>query len=369
MLGAMRKHLGLLGRVLVSVGILVYLFHGIFQKEAAQYFEQHGVDPQSLSWQDRTRIVWTQGPNALWEVFQDVDAVWFAAAVGCMGVVSLLCIVRWRWILAIQGIVLSLRRAGSIHFIGLFFNAFMLGSTGGDVIKAWYAARETRHKKAEAVATVLVDRLVGLLSLFVVALVMMALFYHRVFDDARLRTFAVLTLAVVLGTVIFTVALFWRGLADKLPPMRAGLRRLPFYDTLKRMVDAYRVYAMHPRLLVQTTLISFGVHFFSMLAIYFVGRGLVISPANGWIDYFLYLPIINAVTAIPISISGFGVRELMYAEMFGTVGVSASAAVALSLLGYFASLFWSVVGSVFYLTHRQEVALAKQEVASGAEPV
>ncbi|MDW8342963.1 MAG: lysylphosphatidylglycerol synthase transmembrane domain-containing protein [Verrucomicrobiae bacterium] len=367
MSSSVKKRLGLLVRVLVSAGILAYLFNGIFQKEAAGYFEQAGIDPQTLPWGERTRIVWTKGPNALWEVFQEVDPVWFAAAVACMGLVSLLCIIRWRWILAIQGIRLSLPRAGSIHFIGLFFNAFMLGSTGGDVVKAVYAAMETRHKKAEAVATVLVDRLVGLLSLFVVALIMMGLFYHRVFDDPRLRTFALVTLAVVVGTVVFTFALFWKGLADKLPPMRAGLLRLPFYATLKRMVDAYRVYAMHPRLLWQTTLISFGVHFFSMLAICFVGRGLVIESANGWIDYFLYLPIINAVTAIPISISGFGVRELMYAQMFGTVGVSASAAVALSLLGYFASLFWSVVGSVFYLTHRQEVALAKQQVATEPE--
>ena len=111
-------------------------------------------------------------------------------------------------------------------------------------------------------------------------------------------------------------------------------------------------------------LVSFGVHLAVMASIIFVGQGLGIETDNGIIDYLLYLPIINSVTAIPISISGFGVRELMYAEMFGEVGVSASAAVAMSLLGFMASLFWSLVGSLFYLTHRQELAAAEQEAAA-----
>ena len=45
-----------------------------------------------------------------------------------------------------------------------FFNAFLLGSTGGDLLKAYYAARETHHKKTEAVVTVFVDRIIGLFS-------------------------------------------------------------------------------------------------------------------------------------------------------------------------------------------------------------
>jgi uncharacterized protein (TIRG00374 family) len=234
----------------------------------------------------------------------------------------------------------------------------MLGSTGGDVIKAWYVAHETHHKKAEAVATVVVDRVIGLLVLFVIALLMMAAFYHRVFDDVKLRWFAVITLAVVVVTVGGTALTFWRGFADKFFGLRGWLQKLPKYDTLRRMVEACRVYASHPVVLGKTTLVTVGVHGFSMLAIVCIGRGLGIVTKSGLVDYFLYLPIINSVTAIPISISGFGVREGMYQVMFGEVGVAASLAVALSLLGYLASLFWSLVGAGFYLTHRKEIPTA-----------
>lgn len=357
----MKKKLGAIVRIVVSVGILAYLFHGIFQKEAARYFEQHGLRPDELTFAERSRIIWTEGPNALWEVFREVDPWWFAAAIGCVGIVCVCGTVRWRWILQAQGIELSFWRATSIFFIGMFFNSFMLGSTGGDVIKAWYAAHETHHKKAEAVATVVVDRLIGLLALFVITLIMMGIFYHRVFDDVRLRTFAILTLGIVTATVALTAAMFWKGLADRVPKGRSLLQRLPYYDALKRMVEAYRGYATQPGLLARTALLSFGVHLAVMISIYCVGRGLKITTANGLVDYLLYLPIINSVTAIPISISGFGVRELMYAEMFGQVGVKASEAVALSLLGFIVMLFWSLVGSLFYLTHRKDVVAVRAE--------
>ncbi len=346
----MKKHLGNLVRILVSVGILAYLFHGIFRKEAVEQIA--GLD--TMPWAERVAKIWSVGPRSLAEVFQQVQPLWFLLAIACMGVVAVCGTIRWQWILRVQGLDLPLRRVFSINFIGAFFNTFMLGATGGDVMKAWYVARETHHKKAEAVATVIVDRVIGLLVLFLIALVMMLSFWHRVYDDARLRTFIVFTLLFVVGTVAITALSFWKGFADCLPGLRALLQRLPKYETMRRMVKACRVYASHPGVLAKTVAITVPVHGLSMLAIVFIGKGLGITSAS-LVDYFLYLPIINAISAIPISISGFGVREGMYVAMFSRVGVPGAVALALSLLGYFANLFWSLVGAGFYVTHRKDL--------------
>jgi len=360
----MKKKLGALLRVAVSVGILVYLFNSIFHNEATNYFDSHHIDPDALNWTERARIVWTVGPQSLWEAFQKISFWWFVAAVLSAGIPFFLGVIRWRWILHVQGLNVRLSRLYSIAFIGMFFNAFMLGSTGGDVIKAWYVAHETHHKKAEAVATVVVDRLIGLLVLFVITLVMMAIFYRRVFEDPKLIWFSIITLAVVLSTVLATVIGLWRGFADRFY-LRGWLKRMPRYDMLRRMVDAYRAYASHPTVLGKTVLISLGVHFFSMLSIVCVGYGLGVRSAT-LVDYYLYLPIINSVTAVPITISGFGVREGMYVKMFGGVGVEGPVALVMSLLGYLASLFWSVIGGFFFLTHRKEMPPAAQMRAGDA---
>jgi uncharacterized protein (TIRG00374 family) len=162
------------------------------------------------------------------------------------------------------------------------------------------------------------------------------------------------TLGVVVFTVVGTVVGLWVGFVDKFPGLRSWLQRLPHYPMLRRMVDAYRVYASHPVILTKTLLISFVVHFFSMLSIWCVGCGLGVVSAK-FTDYFLYLPIINSVTAVPITISGFGVREGMYIKMFHEVGVAEPVALVMSLLGYLATLFWSIVGGGFFLTHRKEL--------------
>jgi len=357
----MKKKLGALVRVVVSVGILAYLFNGIFHKEALDYFQAHNLDPDTLSWSERTRIIWSVGPQVLWEAVRKVDALWLTAAVICAGLPAVLGILRWKWILDVQGLTVKFSRLFSISFIGLFFNAFMLGSTGGDVVKAWYVAHETHHKKAEAIATVVVDRLIGLLALFVIALIMMAIYHTRVFNDPKMFWFSMATLGVVVFTGIGTVVGLWRGFVDKFPGLRGWLQRMPQYAMLRRMVDAYRVYASHPSVLAKTFLISFVVHFFSMLSIWCVGRGLGVLSAT-ITDYFLYLPIINSVTAVPITISGFGVREGMYIKMFHEVGVAEPVALVMSLLGYLASLFWSIVGGGFFLTHRKELPPTEQMV-------
>lgn len=360
----MKKHLSLLLRVVVSVGILAYLFNGIFRKEAAEYFVAQNIDPDALTWWERTRVFWTVGPSALWDVFRGMNLLWFMAAVACFGGVCLCGTVRWRMILHAQGLMLGFWRTISIFLIGHFFNAFMLGATGGDVMKALYAAHETHHKKAEAVSTVLVDRVVGLMALLLLALAMVVLFFHRVLVDERLWWFAQVTALLVAGTVGVTVAMIWPGWTQRWPGLWQWTNRLPKIDVIRRMLDAYRKVATKPDLLFKTLMLSLGVHILVMVGIVCVARGLDIQTANGLADYFLYLPVVNTVAAMPISISGLGVREGMYAEMFQSVGVLESQAVALSLLGFLSGTVWSVVGGFFFLTYRRELPPATEMVAA-----
>ena len=84
---------------------------------------------------------------------------WLALSLACMGATLGFGVWRWRMVLRVHGLHLTFGRALRISLIAQFFNAFLLGSTGGDLMKAYYAARQTDHKKTEAVVTVLADRL------------------------------------------------------------------------------------------------------------------------------------------------------------------------------------------------------------------
>jgi uncharacterized membrane protein YbhN (UPF0104 family) len=207
------------------------------------------------------------------------------------------------------------------------------------------------------------DRVIGLLALFLIALIMMGIFHERVFEDKRLVGFAIFTSLVVLGAVAGTILGLWKGFADKIPGLRWFLKKLPQYEILRRITEAYRLYASHPAVLIKTLFYSFGVHLSGMMSIMCVARGLGITVHVA--DFLLYLPIITSLSSIPISFSGFGVREGLYVEMFSQVGMPAVQALALSLLGYIVSLLWSLVGGIFFLTHRKEMpsaaAVAQEE--------
>src|SRR4030095_10119266 len=112
-------------------------------------------------------------------------------------------IVRWRMVLAVQGLALPFRRAAEISFVPHFYNSFLLASSGGDLMKAYYAAREAHHKKTEAVVTVFVDRLVGLWAMLLFACLMMLPNLSLLFQHAKLRSVALIILLMSAGGTVF----------------------------------------------------------------------------------------------------------------------------------------------------------------------
>src|SRR2546429_5244016 len=71
---------------------------------------------------------------------------------------------RWHVLLKVQGIRLSFPRLSGLFLIGMFYNQFLPGGTGGDIIKSYLLLKET-DKKAGALLAVVFDRFIGLVAL------------------------------------------------------------------------------------------------------------------------------------------------------------------------------------------------------------
>lgn len=91
---------------------------------------------------------------------------WGVMALGFvfMCIAILIAYIRYHLLLRAVRIDIAFPDTLRIASIGLFFNAFMPGGLGGDVIKIAYVMRES-GKRAEAVASAMVDRILGLLGL------------------------------------------------------------------------------------------------------------------------------------------------------------------------------------------------------------
>src|SRR5205823_14406492 len=92
------------------------------------------------------------------EALEQADYPWVVAAVGAYIVVEIAAALRWQILLRVQGIYLSWARLSGLFLIGMFFNQFLPGGTGGDIIKSYLLLKETPDKKAGALLAVLFDR-------------------------------------------------------------------------------------------------------------------------------------------------------------------------------------------------------------------
>jgi glycosyltransferase 2 family protein len=354
-------------RAVICVVLLAWIFHSIFINEGKIAWENRGSDWNALSTLEQWRIAWTYGPPELARTLYLVHPGAFALSLVFMVATIFLGIFRWRMVLQVHGLLLPLGRATGISFVAHFFNSFLLGSTGGDLMKAYYAARETHHKKTEAVMTVLVDRLIGLWAMLLFAGLMMIPNGRLLLSSERIGGWALLILMLLLGCTAFLGLAFWGGVSKTIPHARIWLRRLPKGDLFERALEACRVFGREPFFLVKALAVSMALNAFCVLQVITLAHGLGLDIPV--LALFVIVPMIICVSAIPITPNGLGVRENLFVFMLAVpvIGVDATMALSLSLLAYAGSLFWSLVGGVVYLglrdrEHLEEVTQAEPDI-------
>lgn len=319
----MKRILGVLIRVAIAAAIIAYVFRT--KVDAGDFFAR----------------------------LRSLHIGWAAAAFACFALCLGLGLVRWGILLAVQGISIRPLRLTSIYFIGHFFNAFMLGATGGDLVKAYYIVRETHRKKAEVVMTVIIDRLIGLYGLFSITAVMMVVQFgyyrsHPVTWGPALFVAALL----VGGTLVPLVALQKHWFA-RIGVLRRAFERLPGQELIQRLYDAFSLYRHQPRAVGIALAMSVAIHSSLIFAVVFLSHGLR-EPITVLLAYTL-APLAFCIAAIPITPGGWGLREMLFAELLGTAGISAESAVAMSAIYGGMMLVWSLFGGIPYVLHKAEI--------------
>ncbi len=299
---------------------------------------------------------------------------YLVGAVLCFLVCLTVAAWRWKLILAAHGMPLSIWRALELYFIGHFFNAFMFGAVGGDLVKVFFVAKAIPHKRTEAVTTVFIDRLVGLLALVALAAIVVLCRYHFFMRYPETRTVMVFMIGVMLATVVGLFIVFRRNVFEHWSLFRRLEERTSLGKMISRVYSAFHDTFNHRGLLVRTLSLSAINHIMLVVAAFLLGLGLNVrtvqsttatpegaeadipQPVNLVAEFGNYLtvfPVINGVAAIPATPGGLGTREYAAQFMLGIpeFGVPPTRAIPLSLLLYGATLFWSLVGGAVYAVH------------------
>ena len=225
----------------------------------------------------------------------------------------------------------------------MFTNLFVPGLIGGDAARAAYLG--LRHRRmAEAVASVVADRGVGLVALFWFAAVAAAALSVKLPRSVTLPTIAV-------------------GLISL-----AGFAALPLIAKLAARMQA-RIAAVAAtiapylnRPLAMTPAIGLSIALQLGLAIcqWILARGLGLSAPLTL--FVLCVPIANVFASLPVTLNGLGVRETAYLMLFGMAGMAKADAIALGLLWFAATALGNLTGVVaFVLTETPPLRASSEE--------
>jgi len=276
---------------------------------------------------------------------------WQGTLVAFAVVFAAIAISAWKWGLILRqrgyplGYVVLLR----LYFVGLFFNNVLPTSVGGDAVRAWETTKETREVP-EAIGSVVSERLIAGVALGITALLGLP------FIDPDARTIALVVLFLVIDVALvglFLIPKVAEGIVGKTLPNRLSTLKAVVAQTVRVVRDTMQ----QPRLFLVILLLSvlFQVCVAGVNAAIFQAMGAEVSLAH----CVIYTPMIFTLAMLPISISGFGVREAAYWYFFSQVGVGQAEAVAASLLFFIIVGLSSLPGAPLFVFHRKRIAAAQ----------
>ncbi len=291
-------------------------------------------------------------------VFRELDPRGLAIALGLFFCAIATVVTRWWRLLAIADCGTTWFNALRLTFLGLFFNIVFPGLTGGDVVKAVLVVRENPSRRADALMSVIVDRLIGLLALALLAGVML-LFLGDEFAQLRVPVAVFLGVGIVGGIVYSHNGLRRRVGFDRI------LARLPMGERVRKLDEAFLVYSRRPGELALAAGLSIVNHLCFASAVFALGRAF--GDVQPFSNYLAIVPVANIVSSIPIAPGGWGVGEAMYRSLFLLVGADPTVGVAVSITQRLCVMVVGLLGGSFLLLPGGRVRLEEiQEIEPAA---
>jgi uncharacterized protein (TIRG00374 family) len=289
------------------------------------------------------------------------DYRWIVGAIFMYFLVEAAAMVRWQILLRVQGINLSTGRILALFLIGMFYNQFLPGGTGGDIVKTYLLWKETPDKKPGALLAVLFDRMIGLIALIIITGVLIFLRYNWLTSTKATSPYVWLVLLVFGASVVFVTTTFLISgfnLLHKLP------HRIPFREKLLEISAAYHLYARHWKATMGAFGASLVCHlgtFATFLCVAYAFRA-NIAP----VDFFAIMPVERTISSLPISFAGVGTREYILQIMLSNLCAVPAGAPAdywfatarlIGLTGFSVILLCCLPGGLIYFFYRPSGAV------------
>lgn len=271
-----------------------------------------------------------------------VNPIYFSIAVILFAFNYLLGMFRWNVLLKAAGVIVPFSRVVVSYLMGLAVNLFIPSTVGGDLARSIDLSVYSSNSKAKLLATVMLDRISGYIAVVAVAFASIFLGFQYV-DKPVLISFTI----IVLVLVAIILVLFNRKVARLVQTIFGRFHSIK--SALVNFDESIHLFLREAkkRALVFTLFVALVIQIISVLTGYFIAESLGFH-----IDilyFFIILPIINAISMIPLTMLGLGSRDVSSVYFFGRVGYPATYAETMSLIVFFMFVLTGVIGAIVYV--------------------
>jgi uncharacterized protein (TIRG00374 family) len=281
--------------------------------------------------------------QAAWQRLAN-QSLWFpAAAVVALSLQVAVAGLRWQFILRGLGAASRLATSLRLCYIAVFFNTWLWGAVGGDMLRAWLS-HNSQLRLRQSINSVILDRVAAVGAVCVLVLVTAPVFI----GNTRQYTlgFVLCTAAVCLLLGIVAVAL-----VHHLP---IDWKRFKFMRGLQLLSSATETIFLNFNVALPVLGAAIVAQLIAAFAVYIMSLGLNVGLSL--FECVVMMQPVALVTALPISVGGWGVRETAMIGLLSFVGVPSSAALSLSVQIGLLTIVTTLPGGVLWLLHRDQTA-------------
>ena len=293
---------------------------------------------------------------AFWIIFRKVDFStfqqtilqaklnWLLMSLALFILTQLGCIIRWH-LLAPKHPRLTFPFLANSYLVGMFFSAFLPTTVGGDVMRSYDLIKATGQWR-EPLASVLMDRLVGITGLMILALIAWISF-APVRQD-HVMNLGILWLCGIVAAALCVLA-SRRLLNATLKPFgKIGLGQLQSHA--KQFQETLLAYLRRPNILMGAMGLALANQLLGVLSTVASMKALNLEIPVLYL--FIIIPIVSMVSQLPISLNGWGIREGTTVFLFHQVGIEPSMGLSLALIGAMMQLLPGIIGGFLFLARQ-----------------
>lgn len=285
-----------------------------------------------------------------------------------------LSFIRWRRLVQAIGIPFSYVDCLRIGFIGHMFGSISIGTFGSDAIRIYYISKENPGKKTEALAAVFIDRICGLLGLFLLTTITMFCFQYYgqsailASHSKTLKSITWIAFGLTCGGLVGFGGLFVLPYLQKTRFVNKVIQFRWIGKLTEKALDAGIVYQSKPQELIIALFESVVVHTLLTMSVFSVAMGLCVNhPSLG--DHLIISPISHLASVLPLP-GGFGGLEGALYFFYNSISEieNDTTGLVVALAYRIELLIAAVIGVVFYLRGRKELSeITHQELSALAE--